>query len=263
MPDYTVAALEDAIRVLELLRSQKDGVSLAQLTRLSGLVKNKVFRILFTLEKHDLVQRDEFGRFYLGLRFIEFGQSVQKQTTLIEASRRVMDRLVEATSESIFLGVISGTDALCVAARESPRSIRLYAEVGRRAPLLEGGVPKVLLAFMPPQERAVLLAEVFKIEPAQRQALEERLARIRQQGYAVVVDELDKGAHSIAAPIRDHGGQVVAAISIAGPSDRFDDGNVTRYIELVIDAAAQISQALGHRALEPGKNGAREITEVS
>jgi IclR family transcriptional regulator, KDG regulon repressor len=259
LPDYTVAALEDAIHVLDLLTTSDDGITLAQLTKSSGLVKNKVFRILFTLEKHQLVERDEFGRFFLGLKFLEFGQRVQKQTTLLEASRSIMDRLVDDTSESIFLGVISGSDALCVAARESPRSIRLYAEVGRRAPLLYGGVPKVLLAFMSQQERTVLLEKTFGLEPAVIQALESRLAQIREQGYAVIIDELDPGAHSVAAPIRDHAGQVVAAVSVAGPSHRFTEECVARYVQLVMDAAEQISQALGHKSLQstlhPGSNG--------
>ncbi|MCC7450489.1 MAG: helix-turn-helix domain-containing protein, partial [Anaerolineae bacterium] len=59
MPDYTVAAVEDAIQILEVLNSSSEGVTLAQLTKSSGFVKNKVFRILFTLEKHHLVERDE------------------------------------------------------------------------------------------------------------------------------------------------------------------------------------------------------------
>lgn len=260
MPDYTVAAVEDAIQILELLNSSSEGVTLAQLTKSSGFVKNKVFRILFTLEKHRLVERDEFGRFYLGTKFIEFGQRVQKQTTLIEASRQVMDRLVAETSESIFLGVVSGADVLCIAARESPRSIRLFAEVGRRAPLTSGGVPKVLLAFMPQPERADLLTTVFKLDVPAQQALEAKLAQIREQDYAIVVDELDVGAHSIAAPIRDHRGQVVAAISIAGPSHRFDEASIARYVRLIVQAGAQISQALGYVALQPKANGAHQPT---
>jgi len=256
LPDYTVAALEDAIHILELLKASTEGVTLAQLTKSSGFVKNKVFRILFTLEKHSLVERDEFGRFYLGTKFLEFGQHVQKQTTLIEASRLVMDNLVQETSESIFLGVVSGTDALCVAARESPRSIRLFAEVGRRARLLEGGVPKVLLAFMSPEERTALLKNTFGLDRAAQHALEDRLAQIREQDYAVVVDELDLGAHSIAAPIRDHSGRVVAAISVAGPSHRFDEAAITHYVNVVMQAAAQISQELGYVGLQKA-NGAK------
>lgn len=268
MPDYTVAALEDAISILDLLQNYREGASLAELTRASGMVKNKVFRLLFTLEKHHLVERDERGRYRLGLRILEFAQHVQIQTTLLEASRPIMDWLVDETRESIFLGVVSGTDALCVAARESPRSVRLYAEIGRRAALHSGGVPKVLFAFLPERERTSLLDRYFAGDPAElgittdRQAFEKRLAHIREQGYAIVIDELDAGAQSVAAPIRDYRGQVVAAISIAGPSDRFTDDCIARYVQLALEAAGQISQALGFAVREPGMRRTGQLTAM-
>lgn len=254
MTDYTVAVLEDAIQLLELLSDNPEGLSLAQITDSSGFVKNKVFRILYTLDKHQMVERDEQGRYYLGYRLLEFGQHIQNQSLLLEASRPVMDWLVVETRESIFLGVISGTDALCIDARESPRSIRLFAQVGRRAPLHSGGVPKVLFAFLPADEQTALLDKFFEHETligvdqdtlTDRPTLEKRLKQIRKQGYAIVVDELDKGAHSIAAPIRNHLGQVIAALSIAGPSSRFDPETIERYIQLVCEATGQISCALG------------------
>jgi IclR family transcriptional regulator, KDG regulon repressor len=268
LPDYTVAALEDAISILDLLQNYREGAPLAELTRASGMVKNKVFRLLFTLEKHHLVERDEHGRYRLGLHILEYAQHVQIQTTLLEASRPVMDWLVEETRESIFLGVVSGSDALCVAARESPRSVRLYAEIGRRATLHSGGVPKVLFAFLPEQERTVLLDRYFAGESAEsgiaanRQVFEERLAHIREQGYAIVIDELDAGAHSVAAPIRDYRGQVVAAISIAGPSDRFTEECIPRYVQLALEAAGQISQALGYAVREPGMRRNGQLTTI-
>jgi DNA-binding IclR family transcriptional regulator len=82
-----------------------------------------------------------------------------------------------------------------------------------------------------------------------RSAFEAELDRIRQRGYVVVVDELDMGAHSVAAPIRDHFGEVIAAISIARPSNRFPPERVEHYIDLVLQAAEQISEALGYRQL--------------
>jgi IclR family KDG regulon transcriptional repressor len=258
LTDYTVAVLEDAIRILGLLQSRDDGLTLAQITDASGFVKNKVFRILYTLEKHNLVARDDAGLYWLGMRFLEFGQHVKRQTTLLEASRVAMDWLARETCETIFLGVVNGTDALCVAARISSQSIRLFAEVGRRAPLHSGGVPKVLLAYLPDDQRRSVLDQ-FEGE-IDRPALEARLAQVREQGYVVVVDELDVGAHSIAAPIRDYRGRVVAALSIAGPSHRFSAETVARYIELVQEAATQISCALGFRAAEPlHSNGSRQL----
>jgi DNA-binding IclR family transcriptional regulator len=256
--DYTVAVLEDAIYLLQLLNDNPAGLSLAEITEQSGFVKNKVFRILYTMEKHHMVERDGSGNYVLGAQLLEFGQGIENRTVLMDASRSVMDRLVVETRESIFLGVISGTDALCIAARESPRSIRLFAQVGRRAPLHSGGVPKVLLASLPRTEQTRLLDTFFENETLirlgpdnvmDRPTLEATLRQIRQQGYAVVVDELDKGAHSIAAPIRTYQGQVIAAISIAGPSNRFDDEMIEQYVRLVCEAADQISQALGHEGL--------------
>jgi IclR family KDG regulon transcriptional repressor len=248
LTDYTVAVLEDAILILELLQSQEEGLTLAQITDASGFVKNKVFRILFTLEKHNLVARDDAGLYWLGIRLLEYGQHVKRHMTLLEASRAAMDWLVQETCETIFLAVVSGTDGLCVATRVSPQSIRLFGEVGRRVPLHSGGTTKVLLAFLPDDEqRAVLDSFDGQID---RPTLERRLAQVREQGYAVVVDELDMGAHSIAAPIRDYRGRVVAALSIAGPSHRFPNETIERYIRLVQEAAAQISGGLGYRQVK-------------
>lgn len=234
--------LEDAIQLLELLNDNPDGLTLAQITETSGLVKNKVFRILYTLEKHRIVQRDERNLYKVGDRILDFGQGIQNKTRLLDASSAVMDRLVVETSETIFLGVVNGSEALCIDARESPHSVRLFAKVGRLAPLHMGGVPKVLLAHLPEDKRNRILEQ---LDDAERANIEATLAQIRERGYVIVVDELDVGAHSVAAPIRNAQEQVIAAISIAGPSSRFDDETVRRYVGLVCKAANEISQALG------------------
>lgn len=259
MTDYTIAVLEDSIRILEILETSRDGVTLAQIAEQSGFVKNKAFRILFTLEKHSLVERDMSGRYRLGWRFLKFGQHAQNQTRLVDVSRQVMDDVLNATLESIFLGVISGDDVLCISARESPRSIRLFAQVGRRAPLHSGGVPKVLFAYLPDDQRRALI-ERFTSDPNsgylnRRPALEEQLAQIRAQGYAVIFDELDKDACSVAAPIRNEHGHVVAAISIAGPSTRFTDEVINRYIDIIVETGRRISESLGYKQPVLSANG--------
>ena len=207
MTNYVVGVLEESINIIYLLNDNPDGLTLAQITSSSGLVKNKVFRILFTLEKHLLVKCDEHGYYCLGSGMIQFSHQVESKTTLLDASNFVMDQLAVNTGESIFLGVINGLDALCIATRESPQSIRLFAQEGRRAPLHSGGVPKVLLAFLPKEERMTILDHFMHNEPdsakiiGDRATLEKRLDQIYQDGYAIVVDEIDIGAHSAAAPI--------------------------------------------------------------
>lgn len=258
MTDYTVAVLEDAIHILRVVRDHPEGLTLAQITGRTGMVKNKIFRILYTFEKQNMVRRDARGLYHLGADLLDFGQQVQSQTILLEVSRAVMDRLVVETGESIFLGVVNGCDALCIAMRESSHSIRLFAQVGRRAPLHSGGVPKVLFAFLPEAERARMLDTLIgkgADAQAERAALTRRLDQIRREGYAIVEDELDVGAHSVAAPIHNHRGQVVAAISIAGPTHRFPPERVRQYVDLILEAAQEISRAMGYQNPARQKNG--------
>jgi len=248
--DYAIAVIEDAIGILDILKRNPNGLSLAEITEETDLVKNKVFRILFTLEQHQMAERDEHGRYRLGMRLLELGQHVQNNTSLLGVSAAVMDRLVAETRESIFLGVISGDEVLCVATRESPRSVRLYAEVGRRAPFDKGGIPKVLFAHIDDDERTSYLDRMYSddAQAGERERLMQVCEQIRRDGYVVAVDDLDPGAHSIAAPIRNYQGVVVAAISIAGPSDRFPPDVIEHYIELIRQAADEISGALGYVA---------------
>lgn len=252
MPDYTIAVVEDAIRVLDTCLNADEPMSLAEITRETGLVKNKTFRILSTLEKHHLVERNGGAGYRLGVRFLSFGERVRGQMDLVQVSQEVMDRLATETGESIFLGVVDGHEALCIEARESKRSIRLYARVGRRSPLYVGGVPKVLLAYLPEHQRQALLEattfEAFTPHTIRaRHELENVLRTIREQGHIVTADDLDLGAHSVAAPIWNYDGRVIAAISIAGPSARFTPEVVERYVSLVRSGASEISAKLGYQ----------------
>lgn len=247
--DYTVAILEESLQVLEALLKGDGGLALADVTRASGLSKNKTFRILYTLEKRQYVERNTEGAYRLGLRFLHFGQSVQERLDLYVAARPALDWLAEQTRESIFLGMREGDEALCVDARQSLHPVRLFAQIGLRAPLYAGGVPKVILAFMDAADRDSLLARL-ELKPltastvTDRERLEQMLAEIRARGVAITRDDMDEGVHSIAAPIRDCKGQVVAGVSIAGPSERFAPETIERYVRLVSEAARHISARL-------------------
>jgi len=161
-----------------------------------------------------------------------------------------MTRLAEQTGETVFLGVVDGWEMICIDRRESSHSIRLSAQIGQRVPLHMGGVPKTLLAYQSasftqeylkrPLARAT---ELTITDPARLcKALEE----IRERGVCITCGDLEPGACSIAAPIRDHSGQVVSALSAAGPETRFGPANVPRIVQAVRQAAAEISQLLGY-----------------
>jgi IclR family KDG regulon transcriptional repressor len=138
---------------------------------------------------------------------------------------------------------------VCISARQSPQPLRLYGDVGRSVPLHVGGGPKLLLAYAPPEiVQTVLSGPLKSFNPdtnTRPQALLSQLERIRRAGINETRGDLDVGAFSIAAPVRDHSNAVIAALSIAGPHARLNAGMATRYKALVREHAAKLSQQLG------------------
>jgi len=254
MTKYTIAVVEDTINVLETFLQVDRALSLADVIQRTGLVKNKAFRILATLSEHQLVIRDEESKYALGPRFLAFGEHVQEHNVLVKTASQVMDWLVEETQETIFLGVVDDTKALVLAARESPQSVRLFGAVGRRAPLHTGGVPKVLLAFLPQEEREAILNQntldpITSFTMTDHDELVAYLETIREQGYAVTAADLDLDAVSIAAPIYDATGKVTAAMSIAGPVYRFPEAKTKQCVNLILQGTERVSQLLGHKPI--------------
>ena len=251
--DYTIQALHHALTVLETFLEPEKGVQgISEISEALGLNKSRVFRILNTLEQHHFVQRNpETKQYRLGVALMVFGETARQRLEVVQVATPVLDALAEQSGETVHLGVLDGDESVCVARRVSAHSVRLYAEVGRRAPLHVGGVPKVLLAYLPAGERRRILGRgplplmtpETVVDP---DVLEQGLAQIRRNGYNVSVGDLDPAVHSIAAPIRDHAGRVVAAVSVAGPSHRFPAAKVETTIQLVCRAAAEISRLLGY-----------------
>lgn len=249
MTDYTIAVVQDAVNILDAFCNEQKGLTLTQAVAKSGLGKNKVFRILHTLERSGMVYRDGNHKFHLGFRVAEMADNVHQHHLLRDISEPIMAELLQKTQETIFLGVPSGHYALCIAALESTRSVRLYARVGIQTPLYIGGVPKVLLANMKASARDSHLRhfeQSVREDEIDWDDLRHKLERIRLQGYGITIDELDLGAHSVSAPIFDSSGGVIAGMSIAGPSIRFDADQMKQYIHLVTEATFRISTRLGY-----------------
>ncbi len=249
--DYSISVLDYGLRALEvLLIAEGHGLGLSDLAERLGVNKSRAFRILATLEQQGFVVQDEQTKSYrLGLKLLHFGEAVRRGLHLPQVAAPVLDQLAETTGETVFLGVLDGLEAVCVDKRESRHPVRLYAEIGRRAPLHAGGVPRVLLAYRALAQPEILeqltLTPITSATLVNRDVLAAELARIREQGYAVSIDDLDMGVTSVAAPIRDHLGNLAAAVSVAGPNDRLPPEAIPDLAALVRAAADQISRGLG------------------
>lgn len=245
---YRIDAVVRALRVLEAL-GDSAGIGATALAEKLGLTKSIVFRLLQTLEEDGYVQRDEERAIYsLGYRIALLGERVGREGALQQVARPVMDALRDATGENINLVIREGTASVTIATREGLHSIRLFAQPGRRGPLHAGGGSMVLLAYAEPSIRdRVLEGPLEKFSPhtmTDPERLREALLLIRSNGYNVALNDLDDGAFSVAAPIRNSAGEIIAGISVAGASVRLDEVRRASYIQQVVTAANEISERL-------------------
>jgi DNA-binding IclR family transcriptional regulator len=250
--DYNIAILTRALQILDHFKDcGPDGSHLSDISRALDLTVSRTFRILSTLESQDYVQQDpETRRYRLGPKLIQLGEQARKGYGLVQVASPIMTQLAEQTGETVFLGVVDRWEMICIDRRESIHSVRLNAEIGIRLPLHIGGVAKALLAFQSPEfiHRYVSrpLAQATELTITDPVLLERALAEIRERGVCITRGDLEKGACSIAAPIRNQTGVVVAAISAAGPEVRFGPADAPRLVDAVTTAAEGISRRLGY-----------------
>ena len=247
--DYTVAAVDRALKLLEAV-ADNPNIGLTDLARLTGTTKTLAFRMASTLEARGYLLKDPATRSYaLGYKPLYLSERMQHESHLLRVAEPFLDDLALRTRENVSLTVREDDHTVCLALRQSPQPIRLYAELGRRGPLHVGGGPKLLLAYAPPEVQARVLASTLErftpetiIDPKRLTAL---LRRIRDQSYNISHGDLDPGAFSVATPLRDHGGRVIASISVAGPQSRLTKDLEKLYLRMLLEAAEEISSRLG------------------
>ncbi|KAJ55364.1 hypothetical protein ACMU_11755 [Actibacterium mucosum KCTC 23349] len=245
---YRIDAVARALRVLEAL-GDSPGIGVTALAERLGLTKSIVFRLLQTLEEDGYVQRDEERAiFSLGYKVAMLGERVGREGALQHVARPVMDVLRDETGENVNLVIREGTATVAISTREGLHSIRLFAQTGRRGPLHAGGASMLLLAFAEPSIRErVLEGPLERFSPhtiTDPDRLRDALVLILANRYNVAINDLDDGAFSIAAPIQNGAGEVIAGLSIAGASVRLDEVRRATYIEKVVAAAQEISDLL-------------------
>jgi len=246
-----LSSVRNAARLLKIFLSREESVGVSDLARRLGLGKSTVHRLLTTLAAEGLIERDEeSGGYRLGLVVFELGEAVRVHLDLHAAAGPVLAAVREQTGESSQVGVLDGVDVVYVDRLESSQTLRLFTETGRRVPVHCTSSGKVLLAHLPPERCAQVLAEAPLTQLTSRTitdpvALQAELARVRLRGWAEAVDEREIGVASVAAPVRDRSGRVIAAISIGAPAIRLGAARRRELASVVQEAGEAASRRLG------------------
>lgn len=215
---HFVQSLSRGLAVIRALDSPEP-MTLSDVARASELSRATSRRFVLTLEQLGYVQQSG-GRFALTPRVLELGFAYLSSLGLPDVAQPHLERLVEEVRESSSISVLDGESVVYVARVPTRRIMNVVISVGTRLPAYATSMGRVLLAGLDPQERAALLDQLELVPLAHetittRAQLEAELERVREQGYAIVDQELESGLRSVAVPIRDRRRRVVAAVNLA------------------------------------------------
>ena len=247
----SVTTVNRLVEVLDSFCQDQPVWSLAHLSVKLNLPKSTLHRFLTGLEVHGILRRDPDDKLWrLGYRLVQWGRLAEKSTGLAELAEPFLRNIAAATGETVALTVYAEQEVVCIAKVDTQHSVRLALDVGERRPAHAGASSKVLMAFLSPDEIDTIinnqgLPRLCSGTVTEPDVLRAELDTIREQGYALSVEETDPGAWGIATPIFGHKDQVVAAIGVIGPSLRFSAELAQRYVAVCQEAARDISRLVG------------------
>ncbi|WP_298852193.1 HTH-type transcriptional regulator BhcR [uncultured Ruegeria sp.] len=252
----TIKSLDRAMEVFEYL-SEAQGKALTALSDEMGQSPATVYRILVTLEGRGLVEFDHDQQvWHIGPRAFVIGSRFLRRTSLVDRARPVMRKLMEVTGETANLGVEKEGSVLFLSQVETHASIRAFFPPGTLSPMHASGIGKALLAYMDEDRLNRLLAAVELQAFTDRSitnpdALKEDLANVRARGFSIDNEEKNTGMRCIAAPVFDISREAVAGISVSGPTSRVCEAEIERLSRPVIEAAHQLTLAIGGTFIPP------------
>jgi DNA-binding IclR family transcriptional regulator len=250
--DNPVRSLAKAVLLLDALANEREATP-RRLAEVLNEPRTTVYRLLTSLEALDMVEpASQSGTWRLGLRLLRLGSAVTERLDERQAALPVMERIHEATEETVFLCVRRGDEAVCIERIEGLHVQSLALRLGGSLPLHAGAAPRTLLAWEPRieweayMERAALLDRYTERTPVTRSDLFAELEQTLAQGYATSDEDITPGIGSLGAPIFDHSGSIRAAISIGGLRQVLLEEMREEAIRMLVDGAGEISAALGH-----------------
>ena len=243
-----VQSVDRALAILEVLaRTGEAGVT--EIAVELGVHKSTAFRLVATLEAHRLVeQTTDRGRYRLGMGILRLAGATTARLDLVQEARPIARQLAADTGETVNIAVLAESSALYLDQVAGSSALQPHNWVGQHIPLHATSNGKVLLAGLEEQALEQALGRLATYTPRTitgRAPLRAELDRVRDQGYAVAVDELEVGRTAVAAPIRNAHGDVVASMSVSGPSFRLPDDRVDEVVRAVRAAADEVSHRLG------------------
>ena len=243
-----------AVKLLKTFSEGEAELGVTSLAKRLGVAKSTVYRLASTLVSEGMLEQNrENEKYRLGIALFGLGALVRQRMNVSTEARPFLFELREATNETVHLAILERTEIMYVLNLESNHAIRMRADLGSRKPAFCTAEGRSILAFQSPEFVDQVLAlglqpRTIKTDtnPANIRAA---IEQARRDGFAREDEQCELGMRSIAAPIRNDTGRVVAAVGIAGPIQRLPDGTLEGFAPLVINSANIISARLGYKSV--------------
>lgn len=249
-PYFLLQSLERAFTIFELFIRERRPLGITEIAKELKVHKSVIHRMIATMQQFQLLEQlPDSAKYQVGPKAFEFG-SVYMNNNLITQGKHFLPELAEEVGGMVHLGILNQGTVLYLVTQDSPKSLRINAPVGVRAPVTVTALGKALTAWMEERKVAELLRQygtpgytAHSIRSID--AFQVELANVRAKGYAVDNEEQVEGFRCVAVPLRDYTGEVVAAISTAGTIRTITAENMEEIADTLKRYAAAISERLG------------------
>ncbi len=244
----SVQSVDRALTILEVL-ARVGTAGVTEIATALEVHKSTAFRLVATLEAHGLVEQiDGRGKYRLGIGLLRLAGATTARLDVVQEARPISRKLAADTGETVNVAVLADRSALYLDQVAGSSALQSHNWVGQHIPLHATANGKVLLLDLDDQRQGEMLGRLQAFTEStitSRDRLRKELTKVREQGYAVAVDELEVGLAAIAAPIHNAHGDVIASISVSGPTFRLSEARIAEIIPPLVEAAAEVSHRLG------------------
>jgi DNA-binding IclR family transcriptional regulator len=239
-------AVRRAFAVLKAFDSVHPQWSVSDLSRHIGLHKTTTFRLLGALVHEGMLERDDTtGTYRLGVQLIALGSQALRSTDLYNASHAELEAVARDTGETATIEILVGDEVVILDEVHGRFLVGGRPDFGLRFPAHATSTGKLLLAARAPRARKMRLTRLTSKTITDQDEFEKELAKVRRQGFATAIDEIEEGFAALGAPIRNFEGRTVAAMSVGGARARFTRARIAELTERVCEAAELVSRRLG------------------
>jgi len=249
---YVNKSLDRALRLLNLFDDAHVHLTASDIAELLATTRATIYPTLHTLLAHRYLDRDDQGRYVLGMKLVERSGEKLAHLDVRQIARGPLRELARRLGANAHLATLHGNEVLYLEREEGRPTVTLREVVGRRVSPHCTALGKSLLAFLPDEDRAQIVHSLDYVHHTPNtitnpEDLIAELDLVRKRGYALEIEEFHLGSACISAPIRGLNGRVIAAVSVSMATEDLLKRDLDERATSILDAASAISGALGYR----------------